>query len=45
MVLQDKLEYQKALQEVLQKISYGFQHYSKDMTDMINQRLLQCIKR
>lgn len=42
--LQDKLEYQKALQEVLQKISYGFQHYSKDMTDIINQRLLQCIK-
>ena len=44
MVLQDKIKYQKALQALLQKISYGFQHYSKGMTDMINQRLHQCIK-
>ncbi|HHL0974608.1 TPA: glycosyltransferase family 2 protein [Bacillus cereus] len=42
--LQDKIKYQKALQALLQKISYGFQHYSKGMTDMINQRLHQCIK-
>ncbi|EJQ80455.1 MULTISPECIES: glycosyltransferase family 2 protein [Bacillus cereus group] len=42
--LQNKTEYQKALQEVLQKILYGFQHYSKDMTGTINQRLIQCVK-
>ncbi|PFE05406.1 glycosyltransferase family 2 protein [Bacillus cereus] len=42
--LQNKTEYQKALLEVLQRISYGFQHYSKDMTDTINQRLIQCVE-
>ncbi|HDR7386015.1 TPA: glycosyltransferase [Bacillus toyonensis] len=42
--LQNKTEYQKALQEVLQRILYAFQHYNKDMTDMIYQRLTQCVE-
>ncbi|WMT43329.1 glycosyltransferase [Paenibacillus sp. D2_2] len=41
--LQNKIEYQQALEKVLQVILYGFQYYGEDMTDEIKQRLNQCV--